>query len=231
MSWNGSYSTALLLRSQPDGYVSASVPFSWNQAGFGGAWGARSGDFDADGTTDLLSYVDDRATARRQLSLVAGFQESSISFTWNDHGVGGAFGGQAGDFDGDGATDVVSWSGSETEIRLQQSTSSGVTETIVPFRWYSAGFGVWQTIADFTGDGRTDVIGWNGSYSAARVHVSQGGVFAERSIPFTWSEYGIGGAWGGHAGDYNGDGRVDFLGWNGGASSARLQLASPGSCP
>ncbi|RJF92813.1 hypothetical protein D3871_28020 [Noviherbaspirillum saxi] len=139
----------------------------------------------------------------------------------------------AGDFNGDGLTDIgAAWNNGGTNVlTVRQSTGSAFTHT----HWLvNAGGWMDSTVwlpGDFNGDGRTDIAGvWNdgGSVTIA-VFLSDGTKFPG------WTQWSVkDGGWMDNvkwvAGDFNGDGRTDIgAAWNNGGQTTLTVRPSTGS--
>ncbi len=137
----------------------------------------------------------------------------------------------AGDFNGDGRTDIgAAWNnGGSNTLTVRQMTGSGISAA----HW-AINAGGWSPTAvwlpgDFNGDGRTDVAGvWNdGGQVSIAVYLSDGAKFLN---PTQWSLRD--GGWGDtvkwFAGDFNGDGRTDIgAAWNNkGATTLTVRQAT-----
>lgn len=167
---------------------------------------AATGDFDGDGHGDLL-WRNEAGTLSQWLGAGDGY-----GFTWNaaaaqqlapDWYVVGA-----GDFNGDGHTDIL-WR-SETSGALSEWLAldngsfawNAAATHYLPNEWYVAGMG------DFNADGRTDLL-WRNEVGALSEWLAQSnGSFAWNpavgyQMPTEWQIIGTG--------DYNGDGSDDLL--------------------
>jgi hypothetical protein len=139
----------------------------------------------------------------------------------------------AGDFDGDGLTDIgAAWNNNGTNVlTVRRSTGGGFTQT----HWLESAGGwmdstVWLP-GDFNGDGRTDIAGvWNdgGNVSIA--------VFLSDGTKFTgWTQWSVkDGGWRDTtkwvAGDFDGDGRTDIAAaWNNAGKTTLTLRRSTGS--
>jgi FG-GAP-like repeat/Dockerin type I domain/PA14 domain/Calx-beta domain len=125
----------------------------------------------------------------------------------------------SGDFNGDGRRDLVVATADSDEIRVYLGNGSGVFSANTPVRVDDIG---WWTepmvVADFNGDGRSDVVSISQSQQRASILIaSTTGVLAN---PVTFSI----GNWpqAVAAGDINADGRLDLIAAN---SNSRVSVA------
>ena len=151
------------------------------------AWNWR-GDFNGDGRTDIASWVDGSggSSIRIHLSTGSGFNKQiwtgtqlySQSANWN----------WLGDFNGDGKTDIASWSNSlgSTGIVMHLSTGSGFNKQIWTGTQLYSQSANWNWLGDFNGDGKTDIASWSNDYgnSALIIHLSTGSGFDKQ----TWTD-------------------------------------------
>jgi hypothetical protein len=147
-----------------DVHLSTGSAFKWQrwESRQGGFWDAQkwlAGDFDGNGTDDLVNVFEDSGQASIDLHRSAG-----ASFTFERWGTrqGGFWDAQkwlAGDFDGDGTTDlaVVFDDLGQASIDAHRSTGSSFTFE----RWATRQGGFWDAqrwlAGDFDGDGTTDL--------------------------------------------------------------------------
>lgn len=201
-------------------------------------WHTVVGDFDGDGRADVMEVGATRSYVF--LSRVTGmpggtlpsdaFSLSTYDYpagwdftTWDGAGVPVS----VGDFNGDGRTDFLRFG--DTYLVLFLSDGSGgftASEYAFPTSWdFGLDQNVWQTVVgDFDGDGRTDVMEMSGTY--VRMFLSKvTDVEAQNPLPstaFSISAYqypagwNFAGTWSGSSvpvslGDFNGDGRTDFV--------------------
>lgn len=170
---------------------------SWKIAGIG--------DFNNDGRSDLLWRTDTGAITSWYGTATGGFSvgtltSAAVASSWHVRGTG--------DINGDGLSDIVwrndngdfaDWLGKVDGSFLENGAASGQN---VSMTWTIIG------VADFNGDGRSDVL-WrnsNGDVLYWPGRTDGGFVTAGSSaynVPMSWSVVGTG--------DYNGDGRADLL--------------------
>jgi FG-GAP-like repeat len=114
---------------------------------------------------------------------------------------------QAGDFNGDGTTDLFVWDGANTDVWLYQNDQ---VASIIPGPDALAGAG-WRplTAADYDGDGDSDVFWHNVNTDANLIWRFEDGEFvSQTNLPATlpqWQLSPLG------SGDFNGDGTYDVL--------------------
>ena len=170
-----------------------------------GAW--RTGDFNGDAKTDLIHFCCPNY-ANVWLSRGDGTFTVRPFAPAADYGM--QFGGwYPGDFNGDGRTDLLHHCcPNYTNVWLSQGDGSFAVTPFQPSSDYGIQYGAWHT-GEFNGDGRTDLIHLC-CPNYANVWLSRGdGTFALSTFQPS-SDYGIQfGAW--HGGDFNGDGRTDFI--------------------
>jgi hypothetical protein len=206
----------------------------------GATW--LTGDFNGDGFTDVASVydgADGNATIDVYVSNGAGFNGDSTvaSLFWAEAGPFSS--GEkwvAGDFDGDGMTDIAAISGDSNGAEIYVSVSNGAAFHSAsgifnmgfqnPVHWGQSLGGFWAAqvwiAGDFDGDGRTDLAnifdsGDTNHDADIDVHISSGSSFptlppqAGKPSPYRWasSQGGFGGGrW--MVGDFNGDGYSDL---------------------
>lgn len=174
------------------------------------AWGAAAGDFNRDGTLDVVSgpyyYLGPDYTKRYEL-YVAPAQSPTSSFapTWTDY----AF-----DFTGDGWTDVLS---GESRPMTLYVNPGGEHRRWVGHRVLPQITSEFTAMQDLDGDGTPEIVfvmgGVGGTIAYAKVHPTDP---TQPWPTFPISEPGLGFGHGMGTGDINGDGRVDVLqaaGW------------------
>jgi RHS repeat-associated protein len=200
--------------------------------GGGGLWpgnprGKESnflGDFNGDGKTDSMGYSGSNGLWYVELSNGSTGFNAPGSGLWQGHsnGTNNNF---LGDFNGDGRTDIMSYTGSSGLWNV--ALSNGSTGFTAP------GTGVWQGhgggisnnfLGDFNGDGMTDIVGYAGGGSW-HVTLSNGstGFNAPGSGP--WQGHG-GGQSNNFLGDFNGDGKTDIMGYTGSGGLWHVALSN-----
>jgi len=204
-----------------------------------GNWQLVVGDFNGDGNTDF-AYIGGAQGASTDIYVAlsdgnGGFTAKYQNlFGWN-------FGAPvkdwwkvvAGDFDGDGKTDIAFIGGSPvTDIYLATSNGDGTFRGgMQPLSGWYFGFPItdYELIqGDFNGDGRTDIAFLAGSPGQAFVLLSRGdGTFsASYQNLFGWQFGSLKGDWWKViAGDFDGDGKTDIA-FIGGSPTTDIYLAT-----
>ena len=177
-----------------------------------------SGDFNGDGMTDVMKF-DVPSSGTSQLGLWVGISDGTQQFntsqwaTWDTYQEMKVL---AGDFNGDGMTDVMKFdvpSSGTSRLGLWVGISDGT-------QFNTSQWAAWDTYqemkvlaGDFNGDGMTDVmkfdvppiqISWGGAW----VGVSDGSQQFNTSQWATWDTYQEMKVL---AGDFNGDGMADVI--------------------
>jgi hypothetical protein len=166
--------------------------------GFSAGWGGQiitTGDFNGDGTTDIL--VCPPAAGTCSLYYVNGSTLTpGLTAGW---GLSQIF---AADFNGDGKADlfICPPSGSAGTCLLYYSAGTSFNQGSFNPGWDGYSF----AIADFDGDGRADIFLCPPSSGTCYVYYSTGTSFAQGSFTAGWGGYQIAAA------DFNGDGRADL---------------------
>jgi len=159
---------------------------------------AGTGDFDGDGTTDILWYDDDSGTARVWLmGDFAGDGEFDLQLAaeWVVVGVG--------DFDGDGRGEIAIWNqATRLEIWGLKGELVRLARISIGRHWEVAGFG------DIDGDGDDDIIIQDRrkqriGASLMSADFSAQRVLLDRQWSALWDVI--------DSGDYDGDGQSDLL--------------------
>ncbi|MCX7042002.1 MAG: VCBS repeat-containing protein [Gammaproteobacteria bacterium] len=192
------------------------------------------GDFNGDGRMDIAQVWDEGGLATFVVYLSDGVRfATGVQWSRRDGGWGDEIKWAAGDFDGDGKTDIAAiWNnGGTNTITLRQSTGSSFA-----LATWSANAGSWSDSSvwlpgDFNGDGHIDLARvWNNrGATSIVVNASDGSRFASGSH---WSERD--GGWSDDvkwtSGDFNGDGKTDVAAvWNNGGSNTLTVRQSTGS--
>jgi len=178
-----------------------------------------SGDFNADGLTDIATFLSDSGKIEVELSDGATFLPKE---TWiSGFGTDGKL--VSGDFNGDGRMDISSFDSSSGNWKVALSDGSGFNDQGAA---WIGGFGAGEepSTGDFNGDGLADILTF---YNASgnkyvRIAINEGASFS----PLSGGQDILIGSSGDIpvVGDFNGDGQVDFGTFNktGGNWSIRL---------
>lgn len=159
----------------------------------------KTGDFNGDGMTDVVSVNRNTYKTYIWLSNGSGFDFSSTWFqgsnpaTYSSHN-------QVGDFNGDGMTDIVSSVGHYTYVWLSEGNG---------FEFHQDWGSIPTTdnvykVADYNGDGKTDLCYHNSLNNVSDLYLSTGSSFLLNEIennPHGDSFFG----------DFNGDGVIDQI--------------------
>ena len=191
------------------------------------------GDFNADGKTDVAGVWNDGGTVSIAVFLSDGSKFPGwTQWTVKDGGWSDSTKWVAGDFDGDGRTDIAgAWNnGGNTTLTIRRSTGSAFTHEhwlVDAGNWTEAGTFV---TGDFNNDGRIDIVKlWNDlGKTSSDVYLSDGTRFLGAAA---WTTRD--GGWGSEVkwapGDYDGDGRTDLNAtWNNGGTNVLTVRRSTG---
>ena len=182
--------------------------------------GAAPNDFDGDGKSDV--YWRNATTGNNDLWTMYGLSIGTLSFVYREPGVAWKVIG-SGDFNGDGKADVLWRDTSSGQIFIQHMNgttilpTSGFSRPVSDQNWKVA------ALADFNGDGITDLYWRNvadGSHDlwlmGALNPASMLRVYNEPDL--NWNVMG--------AGDFNGDGKADLLWRNTSTGANFIQFMS-----
>jgi uncharacterized cupredoxin-like copper-binding protein len=208
-TYTGSGGLWTVCLSKGNGFDCGSSPWTGHA---GGNTNNITGDFNGDGKTDIAGYSADQRSWHVCLSVGNDFDcaDASPSHWWGGH-LGGTTNNITGDFNGDGKTDIASYSHLAGMWAVCLSTGSSFV--CGPF-WTGHGGGVANNVTgDFNGDGMTDIAGHITGTNHWHVCLSTGSDFdcVTRSPSSIWVGHG-GGAANNIAGDFNGDGKTDIAG-------------------
>ncbi|WP_313603677.1 DUF4347 domain-containing protein [Comamonas jiangduensis] len=169
-------------------------------------------DFDKDGDTDLLAVVSNGAAYLYRNNNGVFAKETASTF------LGTQYGGRlvVGDFDGDGAADILYQPGSvDTNYTWRYAKNNGdgtftdVPQAQSPFAAFTLGsYSAFNyRVLDFDGDGDLDIM-WTANNNKGTLYINNGGTFTLGSTTgFPTPAYGGRTLWG----DFDGDGDADVL--------------------
>ncbi|KHD37246.1 integrin [Clostridium acetobutylicum] len=188
-----------------------------------------AGDFNGDHKDDIAviyNYGNSETRIHVFISTGSSFSYTDCNGWWNATGydAGRITGAVAGDFNGDGKSDIATmydYGGGETRIHVFTSTGSSFTYTGANGWWNSTGYDSNRVkgrvvAGDFNGDGKTDIAAmydYGGSESRIHVFLSTGDSFNYTGANGWWSTTGydankVTGRL--VAGDFNGDHKADI---------------------
>jgi hypothetical protein len=182
---------------------------------------AGAGDFNGDGSTDLV--WENTSTGQRAIWLLQNsiFKNSldlpTINPQWRIAGVG--------DFNKDGSADLV-WENTATGQRAIWLLSNGVLSGTINLptvgtQWHIAGVG------DFAGDGNADLVWENTVTGQHAIWFLENGVFSSAlTLPTLSTQWRIAGV-----GDFNGDGDADLVWQNTSTGQIFVWLLKDGVLP
>jgi hypothetical protein len=152
-------------------------------------------DYDADGLSDVAVYrPESPCSSLWWIASATGTQFQSTCFG------DATYTGWAGDFDGDGLTELAAWQGTTGQWRVK-SLATGAT-TFTTWGLSTSGYRDTPALGDYDGDGKTDYAIWRRNTSTFIVKKSSnGGTWSQQ-----WGQFGDIAV----PGDYDGDGKTDF---------------------
>jgi hypothetical protein len=171
------------VRTSASGY-SAAIAVQWGGAGDT----PLAGDFDGDGRADLARWRPSTGSWSVRLSHVNYAPEHTLERQLDGDSSGDRP--QAGDFDGDGVTDLAVWRKSSGTWHLLFSESDFATSADRTIALAKPDAAERPVAEDYDGDGRTDVAVWQTSGSVWLVKPSVMGFGKAVSIPFGQPDYG-----------------------------------------
>ena len=242
LSWSNDPTYNALYLSNGDGTFTKAPDFNIRTILLGSSsntTGSFLGDFNGDGKTDILVWNDDPTYNALYLSngdgtftKAAYFNIRSTSLAHSNRTVGSFLG----DFDGDGRTDVMTWSNDPTYNALYLSNGDGTFTKAPDFNIRTTLLGsssgtTGSFLGDFNGDGKTDVMIWSNDPTYNALYLSNGdGTFTKApdfNIRTTLLASSSGTA-GSLPGDFNGDGKMDVMIWSNDPTYNSLYQANGG---
>jgi hypothetical protein len=184
-------------------------------------------DFNGDSKDDIATFTrGDRADVF--VSLSDGKQFVQPSGTWHDYFAAGQEIPLAGDFNGDGRTDIVTFTrGDSGLVIVSLSNGSGFEPATTWHTHFASGDEV-PAVGDFNGDGKDDIVTFTrGERADVFVSLSDGAKFVQDA--WKWHDYFAAGQEIPLAGDFNGDGRTDIVTFTRGDSGLAIVSLSNGS--
>ncbi|MBB4763778.1 FG-GAP repeat domain-containing protein [Amorphoplanes digitatis] len=142
---------------------------------------------------------------------------------------GGGFSGVAGDFNGDGRDDIVTFTrGASADVYVALSNGSSFRGTGVKWHDYFAAGTETPLVGDFNGDGKDDIATFTrGAAADVYVALSTGSSF--RGTGVKWHDFFAVGSETPAVGDFNGDGKDDIVTFTRGAAADVYVALSTGT--
>lgn len=180
-------------------------------------------DFDGDGKTDVMVYTASRSRFNLRLSNGSGFgaaiQTNVPNFDDAYRNV------VAGDFSGDGRTDLLVWNPTRSKFDAYFSVGSNFSAPVATDVTVNGSASYPRDlmyVGEFNGDGKADLLVSNLSRGEYDLYYSTGSGF---STPVQTEIVNYGNAYGpGISGDFNGDGLTDFMGYDNFSTRGNYQL-------
>lgn len=226
--WSSDPAQNVLYLSNGDGTFQAIQNSSITSSNFAhpnGTYGSFVADFNGDGKSDLFRWSSDQAQNVLHLSRGDGtfqaIQNASITGAYFSH-PNGTYGSFVGDFNGDGKSDLFRWSSDLAQNVLYLSNGDGTFQVAQNSSITSAYFahpnGTYGSfVADFNGDGKSDLLRWSSDMAQNALYLSNGdGTFQMvQNGSITGAHFAHpNGTYGSFVADLNGDGRADLLRWS-----------------
>lgn len=211
MTLNGLSSGTFLASNYAGGGVQLAL-----QAGQASTSAGAVNDFNGDGRSDVL-WRDDTGQLSQWIATASGAfgagAGAAVSISWKVAGLG--------DFDGDGRWDVLWRNDNGALVNWLGSSSGGWLQNGV--NWNSSIGADWHVvgIADFNGDGRSDILWRNDNGQLSDWLGTSVGGFVQgtgTAVPLSWKVAGTG--------DFDGDGRDDIL-WRNDNGQMNVWLGQP----
>jgi VCBS repeat-containing protein len=177
-------------------------------------------DFDGDGDRDILYFANGTHTYLTYDG--TRYVTGTSPFTGLTSATQNIF--LPGDFDNDGDVDLVAWTGSQ-EIYYRNNGSGAFTAitnmALTPFAGTEVpAWGPSSTrVADFDGDSDQDILFFNGDSKQFVYLQNNGGTYSQQASPFTGLSTDSTDPYTTVVGDFDSDGDVDVLFWNGSAEA------------